>query len=350
MNRRPGVLIAALLLAVAACGGSSDDESSSDDKDAHHGAGEAPSETEDPYDVEVPASAPDVPDAKALADDGFDCREAPNGRGATDPDEKQPWLAGQSHRVCLLSDGTIGAYWDLIVYKDTVVGMRYVAVPMGSTERPELTTSHKAALRTVFERVLPEDRASVGPAIAEWTTPADTDTWDFEGTGHAAFGGTGFMDFKAQLVDLPESMTLADAAGSDEPTLDPTGLQEAASEAGHECTVAGETLLGTRVQCDFGDVFSLSVSAFDDGPMSTFSITPWVDFTPKQTRDMVKELQELGDLSDSASFATWLDALCDELTDGRGERLVWIGGLPTHLTQSDTSIKVEAKIPFTGPS
>lgn len=297
---------------------------------------------------DVPDSAPKVPDLDELTARGFDCRELPVG-DFSEGDEMS-WLDGQSHEVCLLSDGVIAASWSMKVYEGHVLAWDYFAWPRGqAVDTNPLTLSHMKALQTVFDTLLPQDFAVLGPAMAEWTTPADTATWDFDGAAHVGIGGPGLMDFSAVLVDKPEAMSLSAHPATDGPELDAEAFVKAADEAGWSSCEAEDrgAQWGHYIKCDLGD-FHIMVNVRSDGILNSFSITNYG--SPEGTK-LLGDLAEVAGRTGSDTFAGFVGELTQASATG-GEKFVWVGGVPALIRSVDhpDNLDVDAQILLDPPS
>ncbi|MGO1769798.1 MAG: hypothetical protein ACTHZX_07575 [Microbacterium sp.] len=337
--RRPARLIivtAALCVALAGCGAS---------HGAGHGDGGSASA---PELTPAPESAPAVPDEDELADRGFACRSMPNGDAGAEEGEEPTWLDGQEHRVCLRSDGVVAASWDMVVYDDRVLAWRYVSFPLrDSDDVNRVTLSTAEALQTVWDALLPDDTAVLGPALDEWTTPEDTETWDFEGTGHVGTGGLGFMVFDAALLDLPESMSLTTQPTPAEPQLDAEAFLDAAGDAEMSCTLEeGEWPWGDDVMCTLEDV-TLAVTVGEDDVVTGLSITTF----GSGDAGILDDLAGVAERSGSDEFSTFVTELA--AASASGERtLTWVSGVPTliHPLDDPDGLRVDARVILELPS
>lgn len=327
----PIALVTALLVvALAGCGG---------DGSGGHGSGGSDAESEP---IPVPSAAPGVPDEDELAERGFDCRTLPPGDTGMEEGDDMSWLDGQSHRVCLLSDGVIAASWDMVVLDDRVVAWDYLSFPLEDEDDLDaVTESTSTALETVHDALLPDDADVFGPALAEWTTPESTDTWDFEGTGHVAVGGRGLVDFDAALVDTPSALSVSTQPTTAEPELDADAFMDAAGDAGMDCTLdEREWPWGDDVQCERDDV-TVMMTVGEQGAVTNFSITTF----GSGDAGVLDALADAAGRAGSEQFSEFV-ADVTEAADADGRALVWASGMPAivHPASDPDGLQVDAGV------
>jgi len=320
---------------------------SGNDDDTHKASSaEQSGQTDIPDAVPVPESAPAVPEMDELSRRGFECRELPPDGRDIDGGHAT-WLDDQSDQLCLLSDGVVMAVWTMTQYDGHVLSWDYVAWPPTETPVNAVTLSQMKALQTVFDTLLPQDFAVLGPAMEEWTTPKDTATWDFEGSGHVSVGGPGMMDFSAVLVDKPLGLSLSDRPKVVGPEVDPQKFLDAAEDVGWT-SCEGEDrgdYWGYDITCDFDDL-RLSMTIDTDGTVQGLSVTNYGAKPDAMVRDLATVAEQAG-ADGLADVANHLAA-----TKGTKETLAWVAGLPAIIKPPGhpDGLNVEAGVVSISPS